>query len=119
MLDKEIFKKFITSYQKFYSGIERLETAITGNTYDIFLMETDWGIAAGEMLDTFLESHFTDDGIDLVTWWMFEDVDKVIYEKPQQLDFFIEEDNKERTVPVETIDELWNYMVKNKEFYFL
>lgn len=120
MLSKESFKKFINNYQEFEEAFDRIEEALLGRKYASNLYESDWYEAVGGMLDSFLESHFTEDGADLVSWWLFEDVDKVIYEKPQQLDFFDEfKEGEDKVVPVKTIDELWNYMEKNKEYYLL
>lgn len=120
MLNKESFIKFINHYKTFDKAFERIEEALYGRKYMSNLYESDWYNAIGGMLDEFLNAHFTEEGCDLVNWWLFEDVDKVIYEKPQQLDFFGEiKEGEDVDISVRTIDELWAYMKKNKDCYFL
>lgn len=116
MINKEQFIKFITNYQEFYEGIDRFEQAITGKRFTCNLLETDWGDAVGKMLDSFLESHFTTDGTDLITWWLFEDVDKIIYQKVDP-DLFNGEEEVEYNV--ENIEDLWKYIIKFKEEFVL
>ena len=114
MITKKEFYKFISSYQEFYNGLERFERAITGKKFTCNLFETDWGDAVGRMLDAFLESHFTEHGIDLITWWLFEDVDKIIYQK---LDPDLFNGETEVEYDVNTFDNLWNYMIKYEKDY--
>jgi hypothetical protein len=76
-----------------------------GKKYTSNLYESDWVYSVGCMLDIFIQSHFTDSGCDLITWWLFESVPKIIYQ----------DDLK---ISVETLDELWEYMINNKEDYF-
>ena len=97
--------------------MNRIEEAISGTKYGCNLFECTWYQDVGEMLDLFLASHFTDDGQDLVSWWLFEDVDKVIYEKTKP-DLF-DSNEGEIEISVKTLDELWDYMFKHKEDYFL
>ena len=115
MITKEEFVKFISSYQKFDKGVQRLEKSIFGrNIYSIF--ESDWCEAVGRMLDTFLDSHFTDTGIDWISYYLWEDVDdKAAYVK-QDKDMFNEE--KQIRYPLDTIDELWNFLLTDKTLYF-
>lgn len=105
MITKKEFHKFISSYQEFYNGLERFERAITGKKFTCNLLETDWGDAVGRMLDAFLESHFTEHGIDLITWWLFEDVDKIIYK------------DEEIIAELHTVEDLYNYIKNNKELW--
>lgn len=116
MINKNEFTKFIEAYQIFESGMDRLSFALTGSKYGIPLFETDWGDAVGTMLDTFLDSHFTNDGCDLVTWWLFEDVDKLITQKVNP-DLFNGESEIE--YDVEDIEALWDYIQKYKNDYLL
>jgi hypothetical protein len=115
MITKEQFIKFIKNYQTFYNGIERFEKAITGSKYTINLFETDWGDAVGIMLDTFLDSHFTDDGADLLVWWLFEDVDKII---TQTVDPDLFHRKSEIEYNINDIEDLWNYLTKFSSDYF-
>ena len=115
MITKEQFIKFIKNYQTFYNGIERFEKAITGSKFTCNLFETDWGDAVGIMLDTFLDSHLTDDGADLLAWWLFEDVDKII---TQTVDPDLFHGKSEIEYNVNDIEDLWNYLIKFSSDYF-
>lgn len=116
MITKEIFIKFINQFNSFVQGIERLENAIKGSGGYCELFETDWFINAEGMYDTFLESHFTESGIDLINWWKFENVDHIIWQKTNP-DLFIGKSEIEYNV--NELEDLWNYMIKYKEDYFL
>ncbi len=116
MITKEEFIKYISLYQKFDESVERLEKSITGRNDIYFIFETDWCEAVGKMLDTFLDSHFTDSGIDCINYFLFETVDdKATYVK-QEGDMFNEE--KEIRYPLNTIDELWNFLLTDVKAYF-
>lgn len=117
MITKEIFKEIIDLDQIFKKGIERIETAIGGEPYSISgLWESDWVMAHEKMFDTFIQSYFTEIGQDLIYWWLYESVDKIIYQK---IDSNLFEDKKEIQFDVNSIDDLWDYMIKYKEDYFI
>lgn len=115
MITKKEFFKFINSYKEFSDGIKRFEKAITGSKYSCNLFETDWGDAVGKMLDAFLDSHFTNDGADLLIWWLFEDVDKIITQTVNP-DLF--HGKSEIEYNVNDIEDLWNYLIKFSSDYF-
>ena len=69
-----------------------------------------------ELFDLFIKSHFTDEGISLIYWWMYEDVEKIIYETKEVDLFNRTPENIE--IDVKSQEDLWNYMYKNKEIYF-
>ncbi len=114
MITKELFIKFINQYKKYNSAFERLEEALMGRKYISNLYESDWNEAVGYMLELFLESHFTEEGCDLINWWLFEDVPHIIYTS-YEADLF----NKEIKIQydVENIEDLWDYMIKHKKDY--
>lgn len=68
------------------------------------------------LFDNFIYSHFTEEGSDLVFWWMYENVDKIIYETTSP-DMF-DKDPKNIETNVERIEDLWEYMIKHKDIYF-
>lgn len=113
MITKEQFIKFITEYDKFSKSIDRISEAIYGNNYGS-LYDSDWFNSVGLMFDTFMESHFTDKGCDLINSYMFDDFDGshgiIIYEPA---DIFY----KEKKVVIETLDELWIYLNCYKSIY--
>lgn len=114
MITKEEFAKYIESYQEFEQAMDRLETAIAGRKYVCNLFESDWYGAVARMLDIFIDSHFTDDGQDLIDWWLFEDVDHIITQKVES-DLFTEDRKIE--YDVNSIDDLWDYLMLYKEDY--
>lgn len=114
MITKEEFYKFISSYQEFYNGIERFEKAITGKNYSFNLLETDWGDAVGKMLDLFLDSHFTDSGVDWITYWLWEDIDDKVVTIDDK-DIF---GDKKKEYHLNSIDELWEFLLTNPKLYF-
>lgn len=116
MITKEQFIKFITEYKNFDEAIDRIDQAVSGRNWGLNLFECDWYNSVGIMLDTFLDSHFTNDGCDLVTWWLFEDVDKLITQKVNP-DLFNGESEIE--YDVEDIEALWDYIQKYKNDYLL
>lgn len=116
MITKEQLHDFINHYFEFESAIERLEIALCGKKYGCNLYETDWCIAVGQMLDLFLETHFTTEGVDWITYFMFEDLpDKVVHIK-------LEKDMLNEELDIEyhlnTFDELWNFLQTNVTKYF-
>ena len=115
MINKELFVKYLNLYQDWSSGIEELSSTLFGNSCST-LFEAPIIDKVGMMLDVFLESFLTEEGQDLVYWWLFEDVEKVIYEKKEST-LFSEETSIETSV--ETIDDLWSYMIKHKEDFFI
>lgn len=116
MITKELFIKFIQSYIEFQESVDNFDKAITGKNYPTILFETKWYDAVGKMLDSFLDSHFTDRGIDWIFYFLFEDVDdKAAYIK-QEGDMFNEE--KEIRYSLESADELWNFLLTDKKLYF-
>lgn len=114
MITKKEFINFIEEYQKFDKAVERLEEAISGKKYGCNLFESDWFQAVGRMFDIFLESHFNEDGQDLINWFVFEDVNHIITYKTDP-DLF---GNSEIKYDVNDINDFWNYLVTYKEEYF-
>ena len=112
MITKEEFVKFIEEYQTYDKAFERIETAIIGKPYISNMYESDWNLAVGKMLDIFLKSHFTEEGCDWINYWLFEDVDnKTAYFKEDLFD-------NERKYPLDTINDLWNFLNSDKKLYF-
>ena len=116
MITKEDFTKFIQSYIEFQDSVDNFDKAITGKSYPSILFETKWYEAVGRMLDSFLDSHFTDYGIDWICYFLFEDVDdKAAYIKLEG-DMFNEE--KEIRYSLESADELWDFLLTDIKAYF-
>ena len=106
MVSKKLLKDTIQLFNSIRTTLEITEMENSGFADKIY-----------QLFDNFIETFgFTDEGSDLFYWWMYEDVEKVIYEKPEP-DLFNNSEEKIE-VKVETIDELWDYMTKNNEIYF-
>ena len=114
MITQEEFNSFINNFQAFEKSIDRFGKALGGKEF-YYIYECDWYDNVGKMLDIFLESHFTEDGQDLVTWWLFEDVEHIIW---QTVDPDLFHGKSEIEYNVEEIWDLWDYMVKYKKDYF-
>lgn len=106
MMNKNDFVKIIEQHQAFEKGIERIEKALMGNRYNSNIFESDWVQAEYIMFDTILTSVLTNEGWDLVTWYLYEDVAKDIYEKDGKV------------VELNSIEDLYDYLITHKEDYF-
>ena len=113
MISKEEFCNFINNYKTFNEGVERMGKAITGNEYSCNIFESDWCDAFENMAILYMKKVFTKDGEDLIFWWMFEDVDKVI--SYNMADLF--SSGTEIVFDVEDVDSLWDYIMKFKDDY--
>lgn len=115
MITKQEFFKAITEHQQFNDAVERMSKNIGGNDCPLYLFETDWCTAEGNLFDIFLKSHFTEEAVDTIYWWLYEDVDKVIF-ITHEADIFNEE--TEETIPVRTIGQLWSFFEREPDVYF-
>lgn len=112
MITKQEFFKAISEHQQFNDAVERMSNGIGQSVY---LFETDWCRAEGNLFDIFLKSHFTDDAVDTIYWWLYEDVDKVIYINSEK-DLFKEE--TEEIIAVRTLGQLWSFFEREPDVYF-
>ena len=86
MISEKDFIDYINEYKSFTNGIEEIDKVIFGKSYMSSLYECKWYDSVGKMLDIFLETHFTEDGCDLIYWWMFEDVNHIITDDENSYD---------------------------------
>ena len=118
MITKEELKNFLDRYNNFDKAVTRMEEAISGKSYPYGtnLFETDWHTYVSEMYDIFLESHFTDKGIDWVNYYFLEDIDDHLVTVTISADLF----NKEQEVEyhLNSVDELWDFLITDKKLYF-
>lgn len=96
----EDFKHLIDHKIKFDNDLELIER-LTG----IHLIDSDLITDSYNIFDSAIALSFTEEGQDLVFWWLYEDVPKIIYIEETKID-------------VEDIEDLWNYMMDDKETYF-
>ena len=100
-ISKEQFLQFIALVKKEDNFINTLHNL----NIDIINCEiaTDYYLVGNILLNT----NFTASGVDLIEWWLYEDVEnKEIYEKDGP------------TYTLNTAEELWNYLIKYKMDYF-
>ena len=118
MITKEELSKFLDLYSNFDKAITRMEKAISGNSHfcSTNLFDTDWYTHVSDMYDIFLESHFTDEGIDWINYYFFEDIKDHVVTITISADLF----NKEHEVEyhLNSVDELWDFLLTNKKLYF-
>lgn len=115
MITKQEFFNVISAHLKFNEAVERMEESFCGKKYTVNLHESDWVEAENKIFKTFLESYFTEEALDDIYWWLYEDVDKVFY-VPIEGDLFNEK--TEEVVPVRTLGQLWSFFERNPETYF-
>ena len=101
-MDRELFVKQIQLIQQLNIKTDQLKdigiNIIESPLYDI----------PAKLFDNFIETVCTDDGVDLVFWWLYEDVDKVICEHIGEAE--------EQKISLDTVYQLYEYLEKNKYF---
>lgn len=115
MITKKEFVKYLEQFQRFNTAFERIEEALMGRKYSSNLYESDWCDSVGAMLDLFLKSHFTKDGCDLINAYLFEGCREFWINKDK--DLFT--DKREEHYEFNSLEELYDVMLKFKNDYFL
>ena len=98
-MTKEQFIKRMSLIQNFHSEQKTLSVLIKKIT-DGYPVVTIGDYIINELLDMIEEDlHIKDK--DLLSWWLYEDVDKVIYDN-------------EKEISVRTLEELYDYIIASK-----
>ena len=97
MISRTKFVEQIEAVQEFNKVIDQLYE------FKIDLVETPLHDLPSRMFDNFINVICTEDGQDLVFWWLYEDVPKVIWEN-------------EKEIPISTVDDLYDYLKTNNLF---
>lgn len=100
MLSKELFIKRMSLIQNFHSEQETLSVLIE-KIIDGWAIVTMGEYLIDEMIDMINESLNMEDK-DLLCWWLYEDVKKVIY-------------YEEEEIGVGTLEELYDYIISLQE----
>ena len=118
MITKEQLSEFLDRYSNFDKAVTRMGEAISGKSYPYStdLFETDWYTQVNEMYDIFLESHFTDEGIDWINYYFFEDIEDHLVTVTVSADLFDKEHEVE--YHLNSVDELWDFLMTDKKLYF-
>lgn len=114
MITKDEFTKYLNTYQLFEERVDRMGKAITGSTSNLF--ESDWYTAVDEMFSIFLNSFLTEDGIDVVYYFLFEPIEPKTIVVTQEKDMFNEEEKI--TYTLETLEDVWNFLLTDTKIYF-
>lgn len=101
-MKKENFVKAIELMKAFNDKVDLLS-----DNLNIDIIESDFYSIPAQLFDNFVESVCTEDGAELVFWWMYEDVEKMIYES---------DESSEKVYHLDTVDDLFNYMCQNNYF---
>lgn len=105
ILSKELFLKYLEKWELFNSKVTEFEKIFNCAIYDIPAVD-----AVGLMLDTFLESHFTEAGCDMINAYLFDHLDG----------HYVDLEESDGTqVYIQTLDELYDYMAKDTKTYFI
>lgn len=99
MITKEGFIKLMECWKK----MNKISDSLSDLHIDI--LNSDLYEIPSEIVDLYLNEFFTSEGVDLIYWWMFEDVDKIIY---------YEDKSKE---DLTTLESFWEYLTCNKNIY--
>ena len=98
MMSEELFKGImneIINQDKFIDKAYDIGIDFIDNPY----------VAASDKITAYLlKAYFTEKGIDLITWWLYEDVEKEIT-------------INNTTIKVNTLDELWHYITIFYDIY--
>ena len=101
MLPKEKFTKRIKVMQDYFkeiNSIQQIINKITDGYASVVIGEE----VVCELIDSIVDDlELTNDGDDILRWWLYEDVDKVIY-------------YKDKEISVRTAEELYDYLVADK-----
>ena len=114
MITKEEFTKIITSYQNFENNIDRLFYAFTGSKNNF--MDCDWIDEVNKLLEAAIYSHFTEEGVDWIFYYLYELIDDKKVTVTKSADLFDKEQKIE--YHLNSIDELWDFLLTDKKLYF-
>ena len=97
MMTKERFKDLV------YMMLEQNE--LYDRLYDLGIDVIDCKCleTAGIFFDELMRNEFGDEGFDLISWWMYEEVDHVLYEVGSEREKVIADLNN--------IDDLYDYLI--------
>lgn len=102
MITREKFKDLIYKMQESNEFYDKL--------YDLGIdtINCKYLEYAGIFFDELMRSQFGDDGLDLISWWLYEDVDHKIYAANQEEEML----HGEVIADLNSIDDLYDYLVE-------
>lgn len=99
MITKEEFIDLILKQQEWYNRIDEVSEALSVPT----LFESDWVEYTSILFDKTLNLLFNENGVDDISWWM--------YEKSGNPEFKMWDENG-KEIPTDTVEDLWNIVEK-------
>jgi hypothetical protein len=115
MMTKEKFKDLMYKMQE----INEFEDKLYDMKIDIF--DSKLVEYPAVFFDELMRSEFGEDGLDLISWWLYEDVDHKIYESDDNVEsddnapkWFWSDEKMDRKViaDLNNIDDLYDYLTK-------
>lgn len=97
MISKKEFVKIIENDRVYHTIIDKIEK------YGISIYESEPHKCYSALLDILLEQFFNSEGIELIYWWLYEDVDKVIT------------NDDDSTIELNSAEDLYDYLVNTTE----
>ena len=95
-MTKEGFIKLIENAQNYNKELDKWHD-FGIDLFDLPISELGWNF-----FDTILQELFTDEGIEWITWWVYDRI-SIITGEPLKV-----HDNNGNVIPTDTIDDLWN-----------
>ena len=97
MIESSKFIEYLKSYQSGTTFLEEMDDA------GLDLYETPLTASSDTLFQAWLEQILNEEGQDLVYWWLFEDVDKIITDNDNEIN-------------VEDIEDFTKYLLNNGYF---
>ena len=98
-MNKEDFTKGLKSYKNYVDHLDALEEL------GVDLCEGPISYAIDTIFDLWCNEFLNEEGVDLIYWWLFEDVTKEIYKDDKVI------------ATLDTVEDLYNYMKENNYFH--
>ena len=102
MITKEEFIDLILKQQEWSNRVDEVSKALNVPT----LFESDWVEYASILFDKTLDFLFNEDGVDDISWWMYEKSGN------PKLKMWDKSGNE---IPTDTIEDLWNLVKDNRK----
>ena len=102
MITKEEFIDLILKQQEWSNRVDEVSEALNVPT----LFESDWVEYTSILFTKTLNLLFNEDGVDDISWWM--------YEKSGNPEFKMWDEN-EKEIPTDTVEDLWNLVKDNQK----
>lgn len=97
-MTREQFRQLVDLKERLFQLTDGLEDL------GVSILESELFTIPGCAIDLVTETNFTEKGIDLVNWWLYESSTKEVIESRE---------GKEITYDVEDVDSFYDYLVEN------